>query len=58
MLSEKAKAKLMELSEVDNCDFEYNRKSKWVIEISLVKKLCIFSKFKFNVRKGTMERML
>ena len=59
MLSEKAKAKLQEIAGVDECEFEYHRKSKWVVDISLTNGgFGLFARFKFNVRKGTMDRIV
>jgi len=59
MLSEEAKARLKKIAGVDECEFEYHRKSKWVVDISLTNGgLGLFARFKFNVRKGTMDRMV
>ena len=59
MLSERVKDRLKELAGVtEDVDFEINRKSKWVLEIGLVKGLCIFAKFKINCRLRTVDRVL
>ena len=59
MLPERVKNRLKELAEVtEDCDFEINRKSKWVLEISLVKGLELFAKFKFNCKAQNFSRII
>jgi hypothetical protein len=58
-LSNAAKSELKKFCNVkDDCDFEINQKSKWIIEISLVDGLCLLGKFKFDCRKGSMKRII
>ncbi len=59
MLSNKAKDILKKQACVsENVDFQINRKSKWVVEISLVKDLTLYAKYKFHCKNGTMVRMI
>jgi len=59
MLSDKAKNELKRKIGLEkDCDFEINRKSKWIVEISLVDGLCLYAKFKFNCKKHSMERII
>jgi hypothetical protein len=59
MLSTAAKEELKKKVGFEGkCDFEINRKSKWVVEISLVDGLCLIAKFKFHCKEHTMERLV
>lgn len=59
MLNDKAKEILKKRAGVSgDIQFQINRKSKWIVEISLVKGLAVYAKFKFHCKNGTMERMI
>lgn len=58
-LSKEAIEKLKKSVNYDgDCDVEYNRPpgSKWILEVRLVKGMCVIAGFKFDCKKGTMER--
>jgi hypothetical protein len=43
---------------IEDVDFQINRKSKWIVEVSLIKGLVLYAKFKFHCKNGTMERVI
>ncbi len=59
MLSNKAKEELKRKANItEDVEFQIDRKSKWIVEISLVKGLALYAKFKFHCKNGTMDRVI
>lgn len=59
MLSEQSKVIFKAFADYEgDCEFEIERKSKWVLVIRLVNGLCLIAKFKINCRTGKFERLI
>jgi|GEM_PF-3769826 len=58
-LSKAAKTKLKNSANISgDCEFIINRKSKWVVEVSLVRGLGILAKYKFHCKNMSCEKII
>jgi hypothetical protein len=58
MINETSKKILKEQAGYEgDCEFEINRKSKWIVEVSLVDGMSLIAKFKINARTGAFDKI-